>query len=118
MMLYEALVYLQDKIVVDASNPDGNVLMRQIKSYYVKKNTSVTNKQTLLKEFNSIKRETNWSFSAFTTRYQKKILELELNEVTTTKDDQTRAYGFLIALNSKVKRKNICLEINLKARLV
>lgn len=111
MLLYDALGFLHDKIVINAATTDGNELLHQIESFFIKKDTSVANKQTLKTEFDNMLGEQNESFDNFTIRYQKKIVQLQLNEVDVTMDDQTKAYKFLLALNSKILKTNICLEI-------
>ena len=114
MLLYEALGPIHDKIIVDATKSDGMKLLRQIEHYFIKKDTSVTNKETLRHEFNTILRHQNEEYSAFTARYLKKIQELEINEALVTTDEQTRAYKFLLALNHRILKTNICLELNSK----
>ena len=114
LLVYEALGPVQDKITVDAVQSDGNKLMSQLEHYFVKKDTSVTNKEQLLAEFNTIMREKNEDYATFTTRYVKKLKELKLNEVQVPTDAQTKAYKFLLALNEPVLKTNICLELGSK----
>ena len=47
MLLYDSLGFLHNKIVINALDSDGNQLLMQIESFFIKKDTSVTNKQTL-----------------------------------------------------------------------
>ena len=114
MLLYDALGPVHDKITVDAITSDGNHLMSQLEHYFLKKDTSVTNKEQLLMEFNNITREKTEEYSTFTTRYVKKLRELKLNEVQVPVDDETKAYKFLIALDEPILKTNICLEIGSK----
>ena len=111
MMLYDALGPVHDKIAVDAIKSDGNHLMSQLENYFLKKDTSVTNKEQLLAEFNNIHREKNEDYPTFTARYIKKLRELKLNEVQLPTDDQTKAYKFLIALDEPILKTNICLVL-------
>ena len=114
MLLYESLGPIHEKITVDARKSDGKQLLAQIEHYFIKKDTSVTNKESLSNEFNTITRNQNEDFSTFTTRYLKKLQELEINEVRVPQDWQTKTYKFLIALNEKVLKTNICLKLQSK----
>ena len=111
MLVYNALGQISEKIVVDVTSPNGFTLLKQLEDYFVDVDTSVVNRQILLQEFDSLKRNSNESYHAFALRFLRKCKELELNQVVIPTDEASTAYKFLRGLNEKRINTKIYLEL-------
>ena len=111
MLTYDALGAMSEKIIVNVGAPDGHPLLRQLEDYYLDVDTSVVNRQILLEEFDTLKRNGNETYHQFALRYLRKKKELELNKVIIPSDEASNSYKFLRGLNESRINTEICLEL-------
>ena len=116
LLLTNSLGKMADKIITNPLAPDGLTLLAQIKSVYPNssKDTSVSNQELLLNEFNELQRESKEDYLTFAVRFNRKTKQLEENEVLYNKAPMALAYKFLRGLGEKRLNENIVLELEHK----
>ena len=97
---------------IDSSTANGLALWRHLDTHYVACDTSIQHQMLLETKFTNIQRETNETFEAFATRYNKLIRLLHLHGVSTPTQPNVVAFKFISALNNQILRERVLINFD------